>query len=178
MSQFTRLGGKRVRKHHTITEETAAHIQQFADMHGLNYSEATEHLVRLGLKDDRHGYAEFLGDVVGHEMRKHFDAYAKLTASAVLEAGAAKEAAKAIYWWILMQEHGFYIDELEEDQAPSLKEFEKKFMVDPETVEGDQVLQMYQRINDRSRNRAVTAVGNTINNFDELIEKITKNESL
>ena len=173
MNPFQRLNGPRKEKHYWLDERTIAAVEGLAEEHGLNKSRAAECLILMGLQDTHHiGMVEFMADVVAYEMKKQFNRFAKLSAMAALEAGAAKEASKAIYWWILMQEHGMYCEGLEPGQAPSLEDFEKMFLVDPDSVEGKQILNLYGRRNDRFRLRAVKALRNGITELDSLLEEV------
>jgi len=162
----------KIRKHYTLSPEAVDYVERIASAHGLNHSQAADHLIKLGAKDDRQAIASFCGDVVAHEMRKQFNRFAKLSAMSALEAGAAKEATKAIYWWILLQEHAAYSDSLAPDEVPNLKEFEAMFSVDPESTEGKQILNVYGRRNDRFRMRAVKALRNGFTELDAILEEV------
>ena len=173
MYPFTRLNGPRKEKHYWLDETTISAVEGLAKEHGLNKSRAAECLILMGLQDTQHiGLVEFMADVVAHEMRKQYNRFAKLSAMAALEAGAAKEAAKAIYWWILLQEHAAYSESLETGEAPDMKAFEAMFSVDPDSREGKQVLNLYGRRNDRFRFRAVKALRNGFAELDALLEEV------
>ena len=173
MNPFQRLNGQRKEKHYWLDERTIDSIEGLAKEHGLNKSRAAECLILMGLQDTHHiGMVEFMADVVAHEMKKQFNRFAKLSAMAALEAGAAKEASKAIYWWILMQEHAMYCESLQPGEAPSLEDFEKMFLVDPDSTAGKQILNLYGRRNDRFRLRAVKALRNGIAELDAVMEEV------
>ena len=46
-------GGKRVRKQMRLAEATIATVAQFAEQHQLNFSQAAEYLILIGLQDTK-----------------------------------------------------------------------------------------------------------------------------
>ena len=177
MTTYRRLGGARQRREYWLTESAIEMVEGFAKEHGLKKSEAANHLILLALQDTKSiGLSEMMADVVASEMRKQFNRFAKLTAMAALEAGAAKEASQTIYTWILMQEHMGYIDRLEPNQVPSFTEFERLFGLDVNSTEGKQVLTLLNKQKDRFRARSVGSLKKGLSEIYEILAELENAE--
>lgn len=154
------ISKERVQKSFNLSQTTVDYVTEYADMLGISFGRAAEGLILKSLNETE-GLGDLLiaKDVVRREMATQFDVYAKLIVHAGLEAGAAKEAAQAVYFQTLreMSENG---------------NLEDAIGVDPDTEKGQEIIGLHKEHKARNRSRAVEAVKNAVQNISELLTKI------
>lgn len=155
-------GGKRAEKHITIAKTSIDAIKGFADLHGYNFSQAIEMLALNGLVDTKGiALAEMVSGLVRREATAHYNRLAKLIVHAGLEAGASKEAAQQLYF-------------LELQKLSSADDLEAAIGVDPETNEGQKVINLHNKHKGRFRWRAVNALKTKLEELTEILAEIAE----
>lgn len=157
-------GGKRQTKHVTLTEATVQKVAQFAEHNGLNFSQAAEYLILIGLQDTKTiGQAAFYRTVVEQGVHRAFDRFAKLIVKSGLEASAAKEAAQQVLFLQLM------------DVASGLSDhalLERALSVDPDKPMGIELIRLYNKRRGRFRWRAVNTFKKPLAEWSEIVAEL------
>ncbi len=152
--------GNRIDKHITIADTTIETIKNFADLHGVNFSQAIEMLALNGLQDTKTiALATLISTVVKREAAAHYNRFAKLIVHAGLEAGAAKEAAQQLYF-------------LELQKRSEAEDLESAIGVDPDSPEGKKVIALHNKHKGRFRWRAVQALKKPLAELAEILAEI------
>ena len=140
-----------------LSETTIEHLSQWQQINGItNRSKAIEGLVLMSIREARMlGISAILQETIRHTINHQYNRFAKLIVHAGLEAGAAKEAAQHIYWWVLLQEFGGYLDDLKTGEPPTHKGLNDIFSIDPQSEEGKLLIAFFNQRKGRFRQRAV-----------------------
>lgn len=158
------ISAKRVPKKLTLSETTIEELEKYAKTEGISASRAADRLISLGLKKkglDDIATANYLRDVVRQEITAHYDRMARLIVHAGLEAGAAKEAAQQLFF-------------LELKKLSGADDLEYAIGVDPDTREGRQVIDLYDKRKGRFRWRAAELLRKPVASFAELLLELTE----
>lgn len=167
------LSPKRRPKNCTFSETSVEQIKAYAQAHGMNFSRTIEGLALMALEDTQMlGVVALLQETIRIEVMRQYNRMAKLTVHAGLQAGEAKETARAIYWWIILQEQRTYLAELQPHERPSLSDLEARFRVDQKSPAGQQAVSMLQRRQGRYRYQAVKTLRSAIEELHDIMEDL------
>lgn len=170
-----RRGGKRIKQTLYITEDTRTLLEKFGEVHGLNLSESAESLMLLGLQDTKSlGLAELMTATVRREVGRQYNRFAKLSAMAAIEAGAAKEMMMSIYWYLMLSEYANYEEGLAKNELPSFAEFDAMFSVEAQSNIGEIVGGMMKKRSERAQKRSTESLLNNLEFFDDLMHEISE----
>lgn len=155
-----------------FTPEGFETIKAYAKEQGVTISSATETLALIGLDQD---IAKILlpavASIITTQMNQAQNRFAKLLASSAIEAGTARQMTQHLYWMQLLRE----LDEtmLENDnEVPTKEEFASRFSVAPKSAEGKVVMDMYHKMQRRSRYRSVKTLRQPIKEWGELADEL------
>jgi hypothetical protein len=177
-NDMQRIGGKRQNKHLTLSEYSIGILDEFAHRHGLNFSQTIEQLALIGLQDTKSiGLAELVAATVKSEMARQYNRFAKLSAMAALEAGAAKELVQSVYWYLLLNEYAHYEASLGQDALPNLADFEATFKVPTNSAPGKIVGTMMKKRSDQARFKSVKSLRSGLAILQEILEAMEGNEA-
>lgn len=172
-----RLSNKRQSKHVTLSEYSIDILSQFAEIHGINFSQTIERLALIGLQDTKAiGLAELVTATVKGEMSRQYNRFAKLSAMAAIEAGAAKEMVQSVYWYLLLNEYASYEENLAEGELPSFNEFEAMFKVETDSAPGKIIGTMMKKRSEIARFKSVKSLRKGIEILHDLMREIEASE--
>ena len=147
-------------------------IKAYAKEQGITISSATETLALLALDEDiATVLLPSIASIITTQMNKAQNRFAKLLATAAIEAGTAKEMAQRVYWLQLLSEMEKQIVQNDYD-VPSKEEFAGRFAVSPNSAEGRAVMDEYFRMRRRCRYRSVKTLKQPIQEWADIEEEM------
>ena len=159
MPEFETLSPKRVTKNCTFSETTIAYIEQYAKRHDMYFSHAIEALALMSLRETRMlGITQVLQTVIQQEIRRQYNRIAKLCAYTAIQAGTAKEAAQALYWWMILQELEIYTADLKPGDVPTVKGLAAQFGLAADDIGSEAAMGLFKSRIGNFRYRAVKAL--------------------
>lgn len=143
-------------------------IKAYAEEQGITISSATETLALIALDSDiAMTLLPAVASIITTQMNRAQNRFAKLLATAAIEAGAAKHTSHQIYWLLLMQAMDDKVS-FDNGRVPTPEAFANQFSVNPDSAEGKALIAQLQRSKARSRYRAVKTLKQPIREWADI----------
>lgn len=154
---------QRIDKHVWLHRNTVSTIQQYAAIHGLNFSRALEYLALNGLQDTKPlAQAEISASLVKQAVRGELRRLGKLIIHGAVEASSAKHTANLLLFLNLL--------DLSVDAVPD--ELEEHISADPETEMGRAIIALFEQRTKRSHRRAVVGVQKYLPAIEDMLNEL------